>query len=130
MGSAQLNPGLYSSLDETRGSGHVSRRPAKPKSIADWQITLPYASLRLTTVTVRPGGRKKNDNQGSAGFVGNLDVPAFPVLLLSIETYVIPYCRDGVAVSGRKIVKHDPAIVGMNRKFCCNMEIIFALRQE
>src|SRR5688572_6835620 len=78
---------------------------------------LRYASLRLTTV--RPGGRKKNDNQGSAGFVGNLDVPALPVQLLSIKTYVIPYCRDGVAVSGGKIGKHDPAIVGMNRKFCC-----------
>ena len=62
-------------------------------------------------------GREKNDNQGSAGVVGNLDVPASPVLLLSIATQVIPYCRDGVAVGGCKIAKHDPAVVGMNRKF-------------
>ena len=71
-------------------------------------------------------GRKKNDNQGSAGVVGNLDVPASPVLLLSIATHVISYCRDGVAVSGRKVAKYDPGIVGMNRKFRCNMEIVFA----
>jgi hypothetical protein len=64
-----------------------------------------------------PGSRKKNDNQGSAGVVGNLDVPTSPVLLLSIETHTIPYYGDGVAVRGRKIAKHDPAIVGMNRKF-------------
>ena len=36
-------------------------------------------------------GRKKNDNQGSVGVVGNLDVPALPVLLLGIATHVIPY---------------------------------------
>jgi hypothetical protein len=34
-----------------------------------------------------PSGRKKNDNRGSAGVVGNLDVPAPPVLLLDIETH-------------------------------------------
>ena len=60
--------------------------------------------------------RKKNNDQGSAGVVDNLDVPASPVLLLSIATHAIPYYRDGVAVSGRKITKHAPAIVGMNRK--------------
>ena len=78
--------------------------------------------------TERPaqGGLKKNDNQGSAGVVGNLDAPASQVLLLSIETHVIAYYRDGVAVSGRKVAKHDPVIVGMNRRFRGNMEIIFA----
>jgi len=50
-------------------------------------------------------GREKNDNQGSAGVVGNLDVPASPVLLLSIATHAIRYCRDGAVKSGRKIAK-------------------------
>jgi hypothetical protein len=36
-------------------------------------------------------GRKKNDNQGSTGVVSNVDVPASPVLLLSIATHAIPY---------------------------------------
>ena len=53
-------------------------------------------------------------------------IASLSILLLSIATHVILYCRDGVAVSHRKIVKHDPAIVGMNRNFSCNMEIIFA----
>ena len=39
----------------------------------------------------KPSGRKKNDNQRSAGVVGNLDVPVSPVLLLSIETHAFPY---------------------------------------
>jgi hypothetical protein len=63
------------------------------------------------------GGRKKNDNRGSACVVGDLDVPASPILLLSIATHAIAYYRNGAAVSGRKIAEHDPPIVGANQRF-------------